>query len=496
MKVYTHPTINIPAGAVVVKFFDAALSGAETTPNIIVKDGIGDVEDGFDLSLGELRIGSCDFKLRNKSNYVLGALLNTKALQAAVLIDNECYFFGDIDFNTIVPDTDVDPSSDLHFSNINFTANGILSTAQYITLPDLKSYVFTHFSSIYSDVNFYYLDKIFQGFCAMLGVGTTINYECERLYNRLTNSYKLKDLIFNIQWLTNGGDVWENAYPASLNSSFNMLGILARDFFFFPSVIYDGTNFQLKIIEKDSGSAITLPPVKKRAPASKYLMHSISATLKNMPAVPNGSDIGMDYSFANGEHYGDDLTLDFYHTNISKKFFMTAVGGATLSTSPITINVDDTSLFGYAGTLSIINNTGTQQFTYTGKTSNSLTGCTIDSGSFVYVNGNKISADGKLYSTNLVFFINDLDLLVDSITNPDAVNYAAFNEALTQAYKKCYYDKGKWVDYTVRGLKAGGYLQNILPGKQFTDGGGTFLIHTIKRSAANNETVLTCLNIS
>ena len=51
MKTYTHPTITLPAGSVVVKFYDDTGSGTETTPDIIVD--IGELVEGFDISIGE-----------------------------------------------------------------------------------------------------------------------------------------------------------------------------------------------------------------------------------------------------------------------------------------------------------------------------------------------------------------------------------------------------------------------------------------------------------
>ncbi|MCU7501330.1 MAG: hypothetical protein HF309_18805, partial [Ignavibacteria bacterium] len=94
MKTYIHPVITLPAGEVQVTFYDASKEdGAEATPDIIME--IGEVEEGFDMNLGELRVPSCEFTLANLQGYALSTLLDTENLSVLVTVDNDLYFYGD-----------------------------------------------------------------------------------------------------------------------------------------------------------------------------------------------------------------------------------------------------------------------------------------------------------------------------------------------------------------------------------------------------------------
>ncbi len=477
MKTYIHPTINLPAGQVVVKFYDDLLpTASENTDNIIVS--IGDTTEGFDFELGDLIVGSCEFELHNKNNYVLGTLLANNTLRISVTIDNKLYFYGEVDFETIDPGREDDPDINFKYSNIKFTANNTLAILKRVKVESIKNRLVMYGAG--SGSAYYYIRDLFRSFAywAKLYDGSTmaVEYLISRKW-QFTDSVlglqnkDLKDMLIDRYYFDVGEH--ENNYEENANNALEMLGLLAKDFFLCFQIRYDGTNFLLRVIEKDNGTTVTLPSIKKAKPSLRYLVRSLAFQLKNMRE--GMSTASLIYSYEKSSTYiGDDITIDNIHTNIERDYVgktqhsgtlsstqsllelddgsmfpnkgeaiiysgsssqlfsfekkaatkTTAygtlsvvgttmnVGGTsnfpitgdayillqptkttssgTLSTSGSTINVEDAHSFPISGNAYIKSGGTKKPFNFTGKTATSLTGCTIDSGTFDYASGSPV----------------------------------------------------------------------------------------------------------
>lgn len=513
MKTYTHPTINLPAGAVVVKFYDDLIidTETETTPNIITADGIGDVTEGFDINFTDFLIGTLDFKLHNKDNYVLSTLLVNDYMRVAVFVNNKNYFHGMVDFNTIDSDTDSDPDYNSKYSNITFNAKGIFARLRDRTIAHTKFNMTSLDPVDPSFTSHYYLRELFRSFAFMAkcaySSASDVQFVCSRIY-KYTDSgtgaeeVSLKDLIIKTEYFdtfeTSG---LENNYTDNAETALAMLGRLAADFFFYPQVIYDGSSFKLKIIEKDCGTIITLPPVIKRKPVTKYVLKSLYVRLFNQPATLVDTDLwtlfGKPYPEA---YYGDDIVIDQLHTNIIEEDSTTTTSGDTITVTPITINVGRTDFLDDSGEAKI--NSGGSVFSYTGKTSTTLTGCTVPSGSIVFASGAPVRrADFTHYDTNLVLLRDDTVFgpvfPVGAVENANgSYDDTSFNKAMAFAYKSIYYDATRWMKYVVHGLVADADMDKLFVGYQFVDNGDTFLIHEVTKSLLRNQTEILALKLT
>ena len=439
MKTYTHPTINLPAGAVVVKFYDPDGTGTETTADLIKE--IGDVEEGFDINLGELHAGSCDFVLFNIANYVLGTLLNVTRLYVSVVVASECYFYGEVDLQSIETDTDKDPSGDFHYAAISFSAYNIFASLQKTLAYEYEDLVYNdlayheYFTEIGTGDIYLYYQTLFYTFAWLCGLKSTaetdVVFDCNRkFYETGTPSYvELNRLIFNRDNFAAPLPI--NKYRDRLDNAFQILGELCREFGIFPYVVFDGTNFKLSIREIDLSRPISTPSVKTRKKIFKYLIKSIYIFLDNVPdtiSVPEYLE-----EVAATKPFGDHFEMLMHHTNLY------GVGTSWQSDYLFKIKepASNTSL-----AVEVINNFG------------------------------------------------------------DATDYDTHQAAMFNHYKNIYYNNPNWYEYTVKGLKgttigvgSATKMENLGPGFYFTDSGINYLIHSTKKSVMNNETKLTVIYV-
>lgn len=79
---------------------------------------------------------------------------------------------------------------------------------------------------------------------------------------------------------------------------------------------------------------------------------------------------------------------------LGKEYFTQTTSGDTLSETPDTVSVQSTENFAESGTFKLFRNSDGEEIevTYTGKTDTTFTGCTIASGTFVYVAGDRCYA--------------------------------------------------------------------------------------------------------
>lgn len=511
MKVYTHPTINLPCGAVVVKFYDdrSSESGSETTPDIITD--IGDITEGFDFQYGELRLGDCNIKMHNKDNYVLGTLLAGQYARVSILIDNKNYFYGQIDFGKLPPIGGEDPDPDMKYSDIVIPAINILSRLKRIPIASVLYNLGTFDPVGPSWTSYYFLNELFRALafsakCAYVS-GDDVYYNCERLFKYTDNGtgaqeVNLKDLIIKTDYFdTFDTSGFENNYEDNCDNALSMLSQLGKEFFFYPQITFDSTDFRLNIVERDNGTTITLPPVKKRDLAYKYLIRHLDVRLKNKPSTLVNTYLLDEYEKTYPEAlYGDDIIIEQLHTNILDEDLTAVITtDGFLTTTESTMNVGRTDFMDDSGDAIVSTSGGDVTFHYTGKSSTTLTGCTVDSGSYGYNVDDEVRRADHSYNTNLILFrwdtIFGVQFTFTSVENPDAFISNAFQGAIGRATKKIYYDATKWREFTVHGLKADLDMDKLAIGYQFIDSGNTYLIHEVTKSAMKNETVLIVLQI-
>ena len=437
MKTYTHPTINLPAGAVVVKFFDPDGTGTETTPKII--EEIGDVEDGFDINLGELYVSTCDFVLHNKNNYTVGTLLNSNRLYVGVIVDNESYFYGEVDMGSIATDNDKDPSTNLSYSKISFSANKIFASMQNTLAYQFEDFVYEdlilheYFTETGTGFIFLYYQTLFYVIAQLCGLKSTaetdVVFDCNRqYYEGLTDTYvELNRLIFKRNNFA--APLPLNKYRDRLDNAFSILGELCREFGLYPDVIYDGTNFKFLIREIDSSRLLTAPVIKGRQRLFKYLIKSVYTDLDQIPPALNVLDFQNVQTTT--KPFGDDFEMFMHHTNYY------ATDG---------VSWESDYLF-------------------------------------------KIKDPSATSSMS-----------VDYIKNyGDATAYTTHQQAMFNHYKNIFYNNSKWFMFSVKGLKgtysAATKLEYLAPGFKFTDNGRSYLIHSTKKSLRNNMSELSALDI-
>jgi hypothetical protein len=438
MKTYTHPTINLPAGAVVVKFYDPDLTGTETTPAIIKE--IGDVEDGFDINLGELYASSCEFKLHNKSNYVISTLLNAARLYVGVIVNNESYFYGEIDLQTIDTDSDRDPSSTFNYSIVSFSAIKIFATLQKTLAYEFENLVYedliTHayFSEIGTGDIYLYYRTLFFELAQLCGLKSTaesdIVFDCNREYNDYYYGVPVLfySLIFNRDNFA--APLPLNKYRDRLDNAFDILGELCREFGLYPDVIYDGTYFKLSIREIDSSRVLTSPAITGRKKIFKYLIKSLFVNLDNIPVALSVTDYRNEQLFT--KPFGDHFEMLMHHTNLYSS------DGVSWKSDYLFKLKDSTADLSYA--------------------------CEFEKN-------------------------------VGDVTEHTTHQAAMFNH-----YKGFYYNNPDWYVYGIKGLKAtyGGTskMEYLAPGFYFTDNSVDYLIHTAKKSLMRNRSEVTVIKIS
>jgi len=420
MKTYTHPTINLPAGAVEVKFYDDSKSGSETTPDIIEK--IGDVEEGFEFDFGTYRAPSLDITVWDKNGYALGTLLNTKTLRISVLVDGEVYFFGMVDLRTF------DPAQNLK-KRVNFTSQHIFTTLKYYLIDNF----YTDISNIIDGpeqktrIRSYF--RFIAQHCHLKNfLSDDIVYSTVRKYawdDGGLVEYELKDVLLD-------NDYWygirENRYDALYENAFQLFNCFMRDFLFFPSVVYDGSDFKLKIREKDyyDQTLIGLQGIKSKKPEFNYL-RKILIDLKNRPEGFDDTDIKFkkELSFPTE---GEEYEVIHTHTNIDR------------STAEFATNL------------------------------------------IIYVKDDPNTQPGYAVRCEYV-------RLFDGATFN---SYHSFHEAFYQTIKSLHYDHYDWYTFTTKGLKGGysgsTKLEYLMPTYRFEYDGYEWYIRSVRKSLEKNET--------
>jgi len=511
MKTYTHPTITLPAGAVVVKFYDDSKTGTETTPNII--ESIGDVEEGFDISLGELRVPTLDLKLRDAANYVTGTLLDTNTLSYSVTVNNEYYFFGDVDFESIDPDV-FEYSSTVKQGEVTLPAIHVFARLSSMTMDDIRLAL----ASITDPItNYIYLRQFFRLFAINCGLTfaafTDITFTTQRkfgYYDTTDSAYVdcyFDKVMINTTHVGNAGteSLWENSYMGRINNAFELLGELAREFFFYPSIVYDGTNFKLKILERDDRFVVLLGDVLISKPYKKYSLRSLKTICANTPLTADETDF-IFKDGPTGNALGEDYLNELHCTNIVMvDGILTSMGG-TLSTTEMDITYTGNSETGKSGTALITHGAATQSFSYRAKVAGTYIGCKLDSGTFVFTSGDTISNAETFWLSNMRLYVkNKYAAGSEEITRVSNynfgtsayVNYTSYNEAMHEAVKGLYYTNNNWRNLKVHTLTAeysyNKKLQYLMPGYYFSHFSETHFIHTVKKSLMRNESELLCL---
>ncbi len=429
MKTYTHPTITLPAGSVVVKFYDDALTGSETTPDFI--RSIGDIEEGFDINLGEVRVPDCEFVFRNAANYVLGTLLNTTALRVSVMVGSDLYFYGDIDFGSFDSDPDVDPTTTLLYSDIKVSATDHLASMgiqeAWVFVTDMYDNLAEHSYFIHADSSeiWLYFKTYFYEFAKLLSVKHTsdadINYTLARkYYETATDTFVyLKDIIMNR--LNYTYPLPANTFQARFANAFECFGELCREFGLFPCIVWDGTDFKMQIREKDLSLAITAPIVRSRKRVFNYMINEINVDLEGHDVV------------------GDP------NTELTQAEPRTIMSGEAFD-----MMMHHTSIYGYT---------------------------------YLY-NFKDPASDRNV----------DIDYIVNygDATNHTSLQKAIFNHYKSIFFGKneWYKHKVSGIKGTISGVSKIEYLQ---PGYNFTADSITYHIHSVKKSVMRNESELLCL---
>lgn len=436
MKTYTHPTIIMPCGSVIVVFKDPSKTGTVTLDKCIVN--IGDVEEGFDYNLGDYIAPSCSIKFTNASNSLLTDMLDTYTLEVEITINNEGYFIGDLVFESIKPDMLYEDSSNLIGE---FTAEflGRLARLEKYSLSNLDSDISTIADPNTAECTY---GLIFQKLAAKLGLKSAVKSDIDYLTHRKYKWWNTGDpgsplYLMSLDYVAIeknflDTDAGNNYYGARLTNTYELLGEMAREFFFFPTIYKSGSDWILRITEKDYERTITLDPIKKTSPTRKHVLNKLLVQLNNMPDGFTTTDL-IFQSSRSFNNLGDDLDLYMHHTNIDRS------DGAYITNQQIRVDIDTGGSNTYLP-LAIVNN------------------------------------------------------------YPSPVQYDGLQEAIYNAYKNLYYDKYKWREVTVYGLKAtysgNNKMEYLVPAMRFSLFGQTHYIHTVQKSLMKNESKLTCLIVS
>lgn len=315
MKIYTHPDIILPAGTVVVKFYDKNGSGSETTPNII--EAIGDTEDGFDYQLGDYVAKECEFTFWNKDNYALDLIMDVPVLKVSVVVSGDLYFYGEIYRDTIDIDDDA--------NRISITAIDGLASLQKISLSAFKTKLSGYPG--YFNTDYFYLREVFRVMAEYAdlkysSVLDSVDYKLSRKYkydNGLDMTIvNMNNIAININYFDDV-DTYENAYSNVISNTLELLALYMRDFFFYPMIYFDGTDLRLRILERDYEQWITLPSIIEENRAVNYVVKTVKVTLDNI--LEGTSLTSLDYGITEPDNlYGDSFELKHKHTNIARSY--------------------------------------------------------------------------------------------------------------------------------------------------------------------------------
>ena len=322
MKTYTHPTINLPCGAVVVKFYDDAGSGTETTPDIITN--ISDMEEGFDINIGDFILPEVTITMHNKSNYVLGTLFNTAFLRVAIFVDNELHFYGD---SLLEYTTKDDPSTDSHYSEIETVFLHHFSVLRDVDADAFEFNVYNNAGAEFSFVDdvtglrYLYMKTLFFEVAYRLGVkyaggSTDINWILNRDYlnlNWLSDPVDLRNICAYDQQF-NIANLPENGLSARFENALDVFAQLCKDFQIFPTIVHDGTDFKLQIRERDRARSITLPSIKGKEISGREKITEMLVDLDGHPE--DYTNVFLTQYDAEARNFGDKIEHWMHHTNI------------------------------------------------------------------------------------------------------------------------------------------------------------------------------------
>lgn len=340
MKTYTHPTITLPAGSVSVVFKDQSKATSSVTLNKCIID-IGDVEEGFDYSFGDYVAPGCTLRFTNAGNDLLADMLDTYTLEVEITVDGELYFIGDIDFESFDPSDIYEDSSHLIGEfEIEF-AHRFARLNKYL-LTDLNSDIGTTADPNTAECTF---GLVFRYLASELGLLATAKTDVEYLVHRKFKYFNdatpetiylkyLSSVAIEKNYLDTVAD--DNYYQNRFKDTFTLLGELAREFFFFPSILKDGTDYKLRIFEKDYERTVTLPSVKKTTPTRKFAFNSLTTQLANIPDGMTTTNL-MFTDAQSSASLGDDQELNMHHTNISRVY------GSEYTNQIIRIDLGDSS---------------------------------------------------------------------------------------------------------------------------------------------------------
>ncbi len=313
MKVYTHPNIVMPAGTIVVKFYDFADSGTEALPACIKE--IGDVEEGFEINFGDYYSPECSFLLHNNSSDTIYDILVNNDLFVSVVIDNsDLYFYGYVDKQSIEP-------SENYKNEISFEAVHAFASLSNYKIEDFETDILSIADGPvgYDRVRAYL--RFIAKHCKLKNfIADDIVFNLSRLYLWWNSPNYIE---FNIDDVLINKDCWRqtiitNRYEKIFTNAFEILNALKNDFFFYPSVIYDGSDFKLKIIEKDfyGSNWITLPIVKSESEDLSFANKSLLVDAKDRPDEIASTDIKFEAEDAT-LYDASEISVQHIHTNVA-----------------------------------------------------------------------------------------------------------------------------------------------------------------------------------
>lgn len=511
MKVYTHPTIVTRAGNCIVKFYDESKSGTETMPDCI--EDIGDVEEGFDIDLGAPYLPDCTLKLHNVNNYVLGTLLDTYTLEFSITVNNEYYFYGVVDFERSGA-KGIETASTL-LGTVTIKGSHLFSKLQAVSLTEVSDAISSTSDPLSNSI---YMRQIFRVIAQKSGLYWTTFSDVSLLLKRLFYFYDdinneeiekyLDEVVITKSQLlvTTSDTVFAGFLQRKIDNLFDLLSILCKDFFLYPSIFYDGTNFKLRIMEKDAGYPISGLTVKKSEPYKKYFLRKLTTSLVEMPLTVNKNNIYYSDELTE-KTIGDDVKLVLNFTNIDTVDGLNPTGSGTLNQTPSNITTTGNDVNGGAGTALITVSGTTTEFKYNYKLGNTFYGCTVQSGTVNYTNTSVITNSAGVYLTHNKIYLywawaGDIGLINEVRNYRFTVGsgydrYDSFAQAMHELYKQIYYDNDNWRNIDVVGLGATHSVSNkllhLMPGSTFTHFSQFHFIHSVRKSLTKNETEITAI---
>lgn len=511
MKVYTHPTIKLPAGDVVVKFYDDAGSGTENTPNIIVN--IGDLVEGFDINIGEYNAPVIDIRMHNKGNYLLGTLLNNNNLRCAIFISNELFFLGHLTSSFSSED---DPSSGLVYTELDVSFEHHFAALRNVTALSFENSLYNNAVGILSwqddNTNKRYLKfkAIFYEIADILGLKTAatgdagVTYILQRQYfsggDYPTNPEYLKDIVFLDKQLI-GYSLCDETVTLEDDTPTN-LDIIDGELFpeYGSALLVTALGVEEKI-NYTSRSGNTLIDVTCTSPT-----FNVTNTVKIYPG--NGIPNLWSKRFGNvfqifGEmlrefaliprivHDGTDFVLQIQERDTSRSIIPPIVLGQkiTFRDTVTSLSVDlagrpDEVVSNYLTLSAVLSNNYGDQVDIEMHHTN----YDIWSGEWrtTMLWGKDKSGAGEYYVD------------IDAILNYNAVTTTeTFQVSLYTLLLGFYYNKKNWRRIKVKGLRGlfdeANKLEYLSPGYNFTYNGVLYHIHQTNKSITKNETILTVI---